>query len=137
MIDAGWQYGSLDADQAPSSPPEARADPDVAALLDEAESIVNDIGFQLLAEEDRKASASSSARSTRSASADPKPTNRRQCDRVGDSARRFAVSWRRSCGGQLVARRGGRGASRRRDSRLQHGGGGRAYRGTGRAPHGQ
>jgi len=29
-------------------------DPDVAALLDEAENIVNDIGFQLLAEEDRK-----------------------------------------------------------------------------------
>ena len=37
--------------------PEAEApdDPDVAALLDEAENIVNDVGFQLLAEEDRKA----------------------------------------------------------------------------------
>jgi hypothetical protein len=31
-------------------------DADVAALLDEAENIVNDAGFQLLAEQERKAS---------------------------------------------------------------------------------
>jgi hypothetical protein len=55
MIDAGWQYGSLTPEKAPEEPPEARHDPDVAALLDEAENIVNDIGFQLLEEEDRKA----------------------------------------------------------------------------------
>ena len=36
-------------------PPEADTDADVAALLDEAENIVNDVGFDLLAEEDRKA----------------------------------------------------------------------------------
>ena len=44
------------AHQAPAEPePEAATDPDVAALLDEAESIVNEVGFQLLAEEERKA----------------------------------------------------------------------------------
>jgi hypothetical protein len=55
MIDAGWQYGSLTPDRTPAEPPEAVDDPSVAALLDDAENIVNDIGFQLLAEEDRKA----------------------------------------------------------------------------------
>ena len=56
MIDAGWQYGSLAPTKAPPEPEaEVPGDPDVAALLDEAENIVNDIGFQLLAEEDRKA----------------------------------------------------------------------------------
>ena len=56
MIDAGWQYGSLAPTKAPAEPEgEVPGDPAVAALLDEAENIVNDIGFQLLAEEDRKA----------------------------------------------------------------------------------
>jgi hypothetical protein len=56
MIDAGWQYGSLTPTKSPVEPvPEAATDPDVAALLDEAENIVNDVGFQLLAEEERKA----------------------------------------------------------------------------------
>ena len=56
MIDAGWQYGSMVPPKTPVEPTsEAAHDPDVAALLDEAESIVNDIGFQLLAEEERKA----------------------------------------------------------------------------------
>ncbi len=54
MIDAGWQYGSLTPTRAPEEPPDTVADPDVAALLDEAENIVNDIGFQLLAEEEKK-----------------------------------------------------------------------------------
>ena len=55
MIDAGWQYGSL-VPPKPAAEPEGEvpADPDVAALLDEAENIVNDIGFRLLAEEERK-----------------------------------------------------------------------------------
>ena len=56
MIDAGWQYGSL----APTKPPvepeaEVPGDPDVAALLDEAENIVNAAGADALAEIDRKA----------------------------------------------------------------------------------
>jgi hypothetical protein len=54
MIDAGWQYGSLTPTKAPAEPVEAADDPDVAALLDDAENIVNEIGFELLAEEDRK-----------------------------------------------------------------------------------
>ena len=56
MIDAGWAYGSLTPEKAPPVPPEAIDDPDIAALLDEAENIVNDAGFGLLAEEERKAS---------------------------------------------------------------------------------
>ena len=55
MIDAGWQYGSLTPTKAPEEPPEAVTDPNVAALLDEAENIVNEVGFQLREEEDRKA----------------------------------------------------------------------------------
>ncbi len=54
MIDAGWQYGSL-APKKPEPEPAHASDPSVAALLDEAESIVNEVGFQLLAEEERKA----------------------------------------------------------------------------------
>ncbi len=55
MIDAGWQYGSMAPPKAPEPEPEAEMPADVAALLDEAESIVNDVGYQLLAEEERKA----------------------------------------------------------------------------------
>jgi hypothetical protein len=56
MIDAGWQYGSLRPDNEPESEPVAATDTDVAALLDEAENIVNDAGFELLAEQERKSS---------------------------------------------------------------------------------
>ena len=56
MIDAGWQYGSLRPDNEPESEPVSAMDTDVAALLDEAENIVNDAGFDLLAEQERKAS---------------------------------------------------------------------------------
>ena len=40
----------------PEPEPMGGSDADIAALLDEAENIVNDAGFQLLAEEERKAS---------------------------------------------------------------------------------
>jgi hypothetical protein len=57
MIDAGWQYGSLRPENEPESEPASSMNAaDVAALLDEAESIVNDAGFELLAEQERKAS---------------------------------------------------------------------------------
>jgi len=55
MIDAGWQYGSLAPTKPDEPEPDSAADPDVAALLGEAESIVNEVGFKLLAEQDRKA----------------------------------------------------------------------------------
>jgi hypothetical protein len=54
MIDAGWQYGSLAPTREPSEPP-AALDADVAALLDEAEDIVNLAGIDILAEQERKA----------------------------------------------------------------------------------
>ena len=56
MIDAGWQYGSLRPDNEPESEPVSATDTDVAALLDAAENIVNDAGFELLAEQERKSS---------------------------------------------------------------------------------
>jgi hypothetical protein len=52
MIDVGWQYGSL-APTTPEEPP-APLDADVAALLDEAENIVNFAGIDIAAEEERK-----------------------------------------------------------------------------------
>ena len=56
MIDAGWQYGSLTKGMEPSPPePEVEMNADVAALLDEAEDIVNAAGLELLDERDRKA----------------------------------------------------------------------------------
>ena len=57
-IDAGWQYGSLAKGTEPAPPePEFAMNADVAALLDEAEDIVNAAGFDLLAEQaKRKAS---------------------------------------------------------------------------------
>ena len=55
-IDAGWTYGSLASSQEPAPPePEVAMTADVAALLDEAEDIVNAAGVDLLAEQQRKA----------------------------------------------------------------------------------
>jgi hypothetical protein len=55
-IDAGWQYGSLAKGMEPSPPePEVAMNADVAALLDEAEDIVNAAGAEALAEMDRRA----------------------------------------------------------------------------------
>lgn len=54
-IDAGWQYGSLAKGMEPSPPePEVAMNADVAALLDEAEDIVNAAGFDLRVEQAKK-----------------------------------------------------------------------------------
>ena len=53
MLDAGWVYGSLGHAQAPPDEPMPSGD-DVAALLDEAEEIVNAAGADLLDEQARK-----------------------------------------------------------------------------------
>lgn len=50
-MDAGWQYGSLGRQTVPEPEPEGE---DVAALLDEAESIVNAAAPEILAELDSK-----------------------------------------------------------------------------------
>jgi hypothetical protein len=56
MIDAGWQYGTLTRGMEPAPPePEVAMDADVAALLDQAEDIVNAAGLELLDERQRKA----------------------------------------------------------------------------------
>jgi hypothetical protein len=55
-IDAGWQYGSMAKPmEALPDKPEVAMDADVAALLDQAEDIVNAAGAELLAEQERKA----------------------------------------------------------------------------------
>ena len=48
MADIGWSYGSLQGDLGPSSP--RGYDETAAALLDEAEDIVNAVGPEILAE---------------------------------------------------------------------------------------
>jgi hypothetical protein len=53
MIDAGWQYGSLGSAHKAVEPPPA-SDPDIAALLDEAEGIVNAAGAELRDEQARR-----------------------------------------------------------------------------------
>ncbi len=56
MIDAGWQYGSMTAGMEPSPPePGLAMSDDVAALLDEAEDIVNAAGVDLFAEQELRA----------------------------------------------------------------------------------
>jgi hypothetical protein len=55
-MDAGWQYGSLVSGMESAPPePEVAMSADVAALLDEAEDIVNSAGWQVMAEQERKA----------------------------------------------------------------------------------
>jgi hypothetical protein len=55
MIDAGWQYGSMVKGMEPSpSEPEVAMNADIAALLDEAEDIVNAAGVDLLAEQAKR-----------------------------------------------------------------------------------
>jgi hypothetical protein len=53
MLDAGWVYGSLGHAQAAPDEPMPAGD-DVAALLDEAEEIVNAAGADLLDEQARR-----------------------------------------------------------------------------------
>jgi len=55
MFDAGWQYGSLTKGMEPSpAEPEVAMNADIAALLDEAEDIVNAAGADLLAKEAKR-----------------------------------------------------------------------------------
>ena len=54
-FDAAWQYGSLSGAMAPTPTPEPDTlDQSAAALLDEAENIVNAAGAEARAELDRK-----------------------------------------------------------------------------------
>jgi hypothetical protein len=53
MVGAGWQYGSLGPELGSEPGPEPVSD-DVAALLDQAEDIVNAAGLELLAEQDKR-----------------------------------------------------------------------------------
>ena len=56
MIDAGWQYGSMTKGMEPPPPePEVEMTSDVAALLDEAEDIVNAAGLEMLDEQQKQA----------------------------------------------------------------------------------
>ncbi len=48
-MDAGWTYGSMVAPKTPEEPP-GLGDGSAAALLDEAEEILNSVGAQVMAE---------------------------------------------------------------------------------------
>ena len=48
LVDAGWAYGRLAATKSPGEP--EGLDDDAAALLDEAEDVVNAVGPEILAE---------------------------------------------------------------------------------------
>ncbi|MEO6121029.1 MAG: hypothetical protein ABIW46_00400 [Acidimicrobiales bacterium] len=50
-FDAGWTQGSLARKAAPEDPP--RLDADTAALLDQAEDIINAVGAEVLSEVER------------------------------------------------------------------------------------
>jgi hypothetical protein len=55
-IDAGWQYGSLASGMESAPPePEVAMSADVAALLDEAEDIVNAAGAEMLEQQAKRA----------------------------------------------------------------------------------
>ncbi|HEX2038956.1 MAG TPA: hypothetical protein VHF47_04390 [Acidimicrobiales bacterium] len=51
-FDAGWTQGSLARRPQPDDPP--RLDAETAALLDQAEDIVNSVGPEILAEHERR-----------------------------------------------------------------------------------
>lgn len=56
MIDVGWQYGDLTKGMEPApAEPEVEMNDDIAALLDEAEDIVNAAGIELREKHARKA----------------------------------------------------------------------------------
>ena len=55
-MDAGWQYGSLVTPHTPDEPP-GLDDGSAAAVLDEAEDIINAIGAQMIAEVEAQAEA--------------------------------------------------------------------------------
>ena len=54
MVGAGWQYGSLAPSRSEEPEPEPAGD-DIAALLDEAEDIVNMAGIEILSEQEKRA----------------------------------------------------------------------------------
>lgn len=61
LADVNWQYGSLVTPPTPPEPTGLGADPSIAALLDEAEDIVNAAGPRIRAELDGDAARGPSA----------------------------------------------------------------------------
>jgi hypothetical protein len=55
MADVDWKHGTLITPPTPPEPPGIGVDPSIAALLDEAEDIVNAAGPTILAEVDAEA----------------------------------------------------------------------------------
>ena len=63
LVDVGWTYGTLGDSMGAAPPePEVTVDADVAALLDEAEDIVNAVGPELLAEFAKRDAADAAGR---------------------------------------------------------------------------
>ena len=53
-VDVNWAYGSLVTPQTPDEPASLGSDDSIAALLDEAEDVVNRAGPQIMAELDEE-----------------------------------------------------------------------------------
>ena len=66
-VDVNWAYGSLVTPQTPDEPASLGSDDSIAALLDEAEDVVNQAGPQIMAEldEERRRSGSRLRRAMR------------------------------------------------------------------------
>jgi hypothetical protein len=54
LADVNWQYGTLVTPPTPPEPPGLGTDPSIAALLDEAEDHLNEVGPRVRAEVDRE-----------------------------------------------------------------------------------
>jgi hypothetical protein len=54
LADVDWKYGTLVTPPTPAEPKSLGVDPSIAALLDEAEDIVNEAGPRIRAEVDRE-----------------------------------------------------------------------------------
>jgi hypothetical protein len=54
LADVNWQYGTLVTPPTPPEPPGLGNDPSIAALLDEAEDHLNEVGPRVRAEVDRE-----------------------------------------------------------------------------------
>ena len=66
-VDVNWAYGSLVTPQTPDEPASLGSDDSIAALLDEAEDVVNQAGPKIMAEldEERRRSGSRLRRAMR------------------------------------------------------------------------
>jgi hypothetical protein len=62
LADVNWRHGTLVTPPTPDAPPSVGDDPSVAALLDSAEDIINNVGSQIREEVEAEMAAGSQSR---------------------------------------------------------------------------